>query len=241
MSYTPAIRNKRSLRLLAASTQTASITNAAQTGLSMSGDKLTVMFDVMHLSLPTASTHVYGGKFDFSTNNEEYVCYIADSGGFQIRFRLENPAGLQDFVQWTYTPPTLVRQHFAFVWDGALTIATGSMKWYLDGIDQGAPGALTTNNITALKNGTSPFVIGAWGNFTQPANMRTQNWGVYAAALTAEQIAAVASRKLRGPVFSSSRGLWSFDGNADDVSGNGNTLTLNNSPLYGLGLGPGGY
>lgn len=208
--------NTASLLLDLASSQYAQYLGAAA-DYNIGGTGLTLMQWVKHTAL--GGTQVYQGQFDFTSNEESYAAYYVDSGGDQLRFRLENPAGLQDFVQWAHTPPAGAPfgagwDHYAFVWDGTLTIATGSMKLYIDAVDQGAPAALTTNNIIALKASTARYAVGAW-NATSAAqgfmNGFLDETRVYQATLTQPEIAAIMNSQAAGVPAPYHHFLWNND------------------------------
>jgi hypothetical protein len=79
-----------------------------------------------------------------------------------LRIRVDNGAGGYDEVGWNVNPPVGVWQHYAWTWDGSLTVATGSLKFYVNGVDQGAPpNLINVNNIVGLGAVTAAFDFGA--------------------------------------------------------------------------------
>jgi hypothetical protein len=159
--------NTASLALVSGSAQAAYYAGASA-DYNVAGNALSLQQWVKHTAL--GGTQVYQGQFDFSVNQESYTCYYVNSGGDRLRFRLEDPAGLQDYVQWAIAPPVGAWAHYTFVWDGTLTVATGSMALYVNGVSAGAPAILTANNIVSLKASTAQYAVGAWTGGAAPAS-----------------------------------------------------------------------
>ena len=199
----------------------------------IAGNEMSLQQWVKHTTIGGGTTQVYQGQFDFFTGQESYAAYYRDSGGSRLRIRITDPAGLQDFVEWPHIPTVGVWEHYTFVWDGTLTVATGSLKLYIAGVDQGAPTIFTANNITSLKASTSAYSVGSFsdgaaaGSYLDATIDEVRVWNV---ALTGPDILANYNVQIPG----ATAGLFAYsrfnNDYVEEVSGK--NLTPANAPVF---------
>ncbi len=227
--YTTRDANTNSLALVAASSQSASITDGAQTGLEISGGFMTLEMWIKFTTSAALSGFVT--RWDIAGG---LFCYRCEYNGFsRIRFRIANSVGAQDYVEWTHTPANGAWNHYAFVWNSTLTLATGAMRFYRNGVNYTTGFNIITNNgINNVHDLNVPFVVGGFAGATpSPLNGLIDEVRVWNVARSAAQIAANMSTQIPGS-SPGMQGYWRFNGAPNDFSPNGNNLTLNNGPTY---------
>lgn len=222
--------NTASFAFASASVQSASISDAAQTGLEISGGTMTLEFWVKHTT--SAAQAAYMTRWSATLGR---FCYYGLYNGFaRIRFRIADSVGAQDYVEWTYVPTNAVWEHYAFVWDSALTLATGAMKFYLNGTNFVTGFNIITNNgINNIRDLNVPFTLGAFGDAASPLNGLMDEARVWNTARTQPEIAANMSIQIPGTT-AGLQGYWQANNTPNDETPNANNLTLNNGAGYSV-------
>ncbi len=145
-----------------------SITDAAQSGLDLSG-AMSFSFWIKFETLPT-SGNVIGivTKDDLyvNTTGRSYAIDLYNNGGTQtLRFFISsvaNPISTQyREYAWTHALSTGVWYHMVFTYDPSLSGATRG-KLYINNSDKGAPTVSGTWTGTTTYNSTSKFVVGKY-------------------------------------------------------------------------------
>jgi hypothetical protein len=226
--YTTRDANTDSILFASASVQSASIADGAQTGLEISGGTMTLEQWVKFTT--SAASAVFVSRWSATSG---FFCYNANYNGFaRIRFRIADSVGAQDYVEWTHTPTNGAWHHYAFVWDSALTLATGAMKFYLDGVNFTTGFNIITNNgINNVRDLNVPFTVGAFGDAASPIDARMDEVRVWNTARTQPEIAGNMSTQIPGG-SAGLQGYWRFNSDPNDQTANNNDLTLNNGPTY---------
>lgn len=219
--------NSHYLELDISSIQYATITDAAQTGLEISGDKLTIESWINFQS--QTATHALITKW----NGTGPFCYRVEYGWERIAFRVSaDGSELQDHVEWTFTPTNTEWHHYAWVWDGSLTVGTGSLKFFYDGVEFTTGfNALMTNNITSISDQNVGFTIGANADAFQPTDAFFDDVRIWNVARTEAQINDNKSTQLVGNE-SGLVGYWKLNNDLLDATSNNNDLTGVNSPTF---------
>jgi hypothetical protein len=221
--------NTASFAFASASNQSASIADAAQTGLEISGAAMTLMCWVNFTS--AAAQHCMMGRWDPTTG---FFCYTMIYTFDRIYFRVRNPADVEQFVEWTFTPVNGAWNHYALVWDGTLTPATGSMKFYLNGVQYIVGETINLNNtIVAVQDLAVPYSIGAFGDGASPVNGLIDEARVFNTVLSEAEIAAMMSVQIPGTT-AGLQGYWRANNTPLDETPNANNLTLNNGAGYSV-------
>jgi len=206
--------------------QSASISDGTQTGLDIAGD-LTLEAWAMMESYPAANNfNIIAGKEDFSAGgNRAYVMGIEETTGtstYRLGVRIN---GNSYNVSNPFTLRPGVWYHFAIT----RSSATGVITFYVNGVAIGTAAGVTG----ALNNSPAPFAIGAryngaaavdhWDGLIRQVrvfnSIRTQ-----AEIVADARTASVASANLKGE--------WALNNSYADTSGNNNTLTAANAPVF---------
>lgn len=215
----------QSLDLERSSAQTASIADASQTGLDPSTN-FTIEGWVNLESLPaTGEEYVIFSKF--ASANRQYYFYARNIAGVQqLRLSVGNAgAGACDnsdaSYQVSWSPSTATWYHVAVVKNGT------QASFYVDGVQQGSTGGTLNTNVC---NGGAAAIVGDT-TFTGAAFDGKINllrfWTV------ARTVTEINDNKCN--VLGSTTNLsaeWTFNNVYTDNSGNSNTLTANNSPVF---------
>ena len=122
-----------------------------------------------------------------------------------------------------WTPDLGAWYHVACVYSAS----AGSTTYYVNGVQQGSP---QTGNPTGLFDSAAPCTIGGYSPSTcfDGSIDEVRIWGT---ARTQSQIRATMFNELPG-TESGLKGYWRFNNSLTDSSGNGNTLTNNNSATF---------
>lgn len=222
--------NTASFSFASASAQSASIADGSQTGLEISGGTMTLEKWVKWTSSGASSCLM--SRWSATSG---FFCYTAFYNGFaRMRFRIADSVGAQDYVEWTYTPTNALWTHYAFVWDSALTLATGAMKFYVNGTNFTTGFNIITNNgINNVRDLNVPFTLGAFGDAASPLNGLMDEARVWNTARTQPEIAANMSIQIPGS-SPGLQGYWRANNTPDDETTNNNDLTLNNGAGYSV-------
>ncbi len=216
--------NTHSLDLETGSSQYASISDASQSGLDFS-DPFTIASWVRLESFNTGQHQHIVSKREGAGSQRSYNFYLIDNSGTQT-MNLDTQtdglsAGCGVTVSWT--PSTATWYHVAVVKNGT------SVKFYVNGVQQG--GTQTCGSATVF-NGTAQFQIGAMTYASEYFDGLIDDVRVWSRALSDLEIAMLEDTPELFTNGSSIQGWWRLNNGYTDASGNGNTVTGNNSPVF---------
>ena len=132
------------------------ITDAAQSGLDISGDHF-VSFWASAESLPATNTQrIIYGKFASSGNQRAYSLRYRNQGGSpRMIFLINDNGSSSEDYNFAYTMGTSLK-HYVWSWDSALSRGT----LYVDGVSQGNQ----SGSKTSIHNSSAGFKIGQTDN-----------------------------------------------------------------------------
>jgi len=223
-----------SLFLVAASSQYASITDASQTGLDITGDMSGEAW-VKIKQLPSTAGDDFNifSKYLSTGNQRSYRFFINDSSdrleffaspdGTFTNFDNEyfnNVVTSDDIGKWV---------HLAFSYD----VSARSIKLYKNGKLLSSTNA-NTGTVTAIQNGTGAFALGTYFNASATGFMdgHMKHVRIFDDIRTQSEI--VADAHTEGVTDANLQGEWLLDGDYTDTSGNSNTLTATASPVFSV-------
>lgn len=158
---TPFAQSTSAARFVAASTQY--LTAADSTSLSITNnmtEEMWVKFD----SLPSSGNSMaFIGKYKAATGQNSHLLRLQNNAGtYEIHIFISSDGtnGNESFVTWT--PSTGTWYHLA------VTFASGSVKFYINGSQQGTT---QSNTSTSIFDGTVVESIGSWDTTGTPANL----------------------------------------------------------------------
>lgn len=216
----------KALDLESGSTQYASITDAAQTGLDLTTD---FTFEGWVKIESLASNMAVISKGDVNAEaTRQYVLEIDSSGN--IRLWTSNGTSTAILTS-TSTLSTGQWYHIAVAYD----VSAGQAFFYIDGqLDNSPTGGKTTLNTTS-----EPFYIGGRKNTTvgQTFDGIIRNVRVWSDIRTQSEIQANIDTTLAGSE-GNLVGAWMFDDDYIDLTSNNNDLTASGSPTFVTAINP---
>lgn len=220
--------NTHCLDLESNASQYASIADASQTGLDLSGS-FTFEAWVQFESLPSSGNGVMIiTKDDYSAvANRAYKFSLTnDTGTLKLELRKGYSGSSEsELVDWTPTIDTWY--HVAVSRDGS----SGDCVFYVNSIQQGATQAGAT---TALQNTSAPFAIGTHFDSATPAEFfdgLIDDVRVWDDVRTPTEISDNMSVELVGNE-ANLVGYWKLNNDYTDETSNGNDLTASGSPIF---------
>lgn len=217
-----AYTNTFSTTLVSASTQFWSITNAAQTGLSITGN-LTACGYYKFTTLGTNFDYVLMTK-DLNTGNQSYDFEVYQTGGSDFLYWESSATGAGAVgLQVAWTPSTATWYQLCAVY----TASGGSVSFWVNGSQQGAT---QTGAPASIFNGNAPFRIGATSGGGAYLNGQVDDAMIWSSALTSGQISTLHSSQCVVP-SPTPVSRWLFDNNGNDSIGS-NNLTNNNAATF---------
>lgn len=225
--------NSQSIDLVRASSQYLSITDAAQTGLDITGD-CTFEAWVNLESLPSTpnSDYIIVGKWGASgqrsylmwlnnTDDKLHFIYSSNGGSTTTYYTMDSAFVSGDLGTW---------YHLACVVD----VSAASVTFYKNGI--ASAGTMVGNSATSISNGTSDFTIGNTATGSNYFDGLIDDVRVWNDIRTQAEIQDNMFSELLG-TEAGLVGYWKLNGNVLDETSNNNDLTLNNSPVYSVDVG----
>lgn len=201
------------------STDYFTITDAAQTGLDLSGD-----FTFMcYVNLDVISSVVNSNFIHKRTAGQlSYEWWCFDDGGGNTIMKVGIYDGSTDkSVQATVSLTTSTTTHIAVTRSGS------TVKFVIDGTQEGGDQTMSGT----INNGTATIGVGATNTGTSLVNGRVDDFRVYSAAMTPAEIAAEMGTEATGSE-TNLEAYWKFNNDATDSTSNGNDLTANGTPSY---------
>lgn len=225
--YVSALENSISLD---GSSQYLSISDGAQTGLGFTGNN-TIEGWVYLASAPTnGQQFVLFSKYNSIGDQRGYLYSYENNGGImQIVARISSNGSSVSSGALNVVIPTEVWTHIALVYD-----TTGTVEILKNGASQGT----ITSLPTSIYSNTSEVTIGYQPNVTPayfPGNFSLiREWNTNLASSTINTNKCT----VFGSAQSNLQAEWSLDNVVTDASGNGNTLTNNESASFTQNVPP---
>jgi hypothetical protein len=211
-----------SLDLESSSSQYASIADASQVGLDLTGNCSFEMW-VKFESLPSSGNNMYFiGKW--AGSNKSYGVGLNNNAGtYRLIFAnaSDGNSDVQIYKNLGFTPVVGVWYHFAF----AFTASTGTCEYFVNGLSLGTTAGARTSNY----NGTASFSIGNI-NGSEYLDGLIKDVRAFNDVRTVTEI--IADAHTEDVSDANLQGEWNFNNAYTDSSGNGNTLTASGSPTF---------
>lgn len=215
-----------SLDLEASSSQYASISDASQTGLDLSGSFSFEAWVKIESTFSGTTRYILGKAANPYPSARSYGFGVAESGGVYKLSLIHSNGSTQEFQQsdaWTFGLG--IWYHLAVTFDTA-----GDVKFYVNGAQHGAAkaSALTSTSVNSADFviGNTPYLIGSEGYW----DGLLKDVRVFSDVRTQTEIAADAYTEAVSDA--NLVGEWNFNNAYTDSSGNGNTLTASGSPVF---------
>lgn len=215
-----------SLDLEASSSQYASISDASQTGLDLSGSFSFEAWVKIESTFSGTTRYILGKAANPYPSARSYGFGVAESGGVYKLSLIHSNGSTQEFQQsdaWTFGLGTWY--HLAVSFDAA-----GDVKFYVNGAQHGAAKASaltsTAGNSADFVIGNTPYLIGVEGYW----DGLLKDVRVFSDVRTQTEIAADA--RTQSVTDANLEGEWNLNNSYADSSGNGNTLTASGSPVF---------
>ena len=211
--------NTHSIDWELSSSQSASITDASQTGLDITGD-ITIEGYFNFESLPTSDIFTIAGKWgDGSNSQAAYLFdYQHDGANAKLRFLQNDGAGNDTLTKNITAPTTGVWVHLAAAW----TASTTTAEFFVDGVSQGT----SVGSNTSTSNTAAAFEVSVRQS-TDFFDGKMNNLRIWSSARSAAQVLANKDLVLTsGPVSS----WYSTDNHNDNIGSN--NLTAANAPVF---------
>lgn len=219
--------NTYSLELVRSSSQSASITDAAQTGLDITGDICIEAWIKTEATVPGGGAYGIASKRG-SVTTQSYYARLLSSNRIEFAFSQDGTGATDSYVQTgtsAYTDGEWV--HIAITAD--VSAGANGIIVYVNGVSQSL--TILGNDGTSIYNSNSPFVIGSELGGSNYFDGRIQEVRVWNDIRTAREIRENMYVQLEG-TESNLQGYWRFNLGAGDETSNNNDLTLNNSPVF---------
>ena len=216
--------NSHSLDLEVSSNQYAGITDASQTGLDFS-DALTLSAWVKFESIQSNDDDIFIAKRNATGNNRSYSFYSTGTGSENLTLTWWADGSTQyDIKSVAWTPTTDTWYHLAVTKSGT------TVKFYVNGTQQGST---QTGTYSGVYNGTADFRIGAdQDDAADDFDGKIDDVRVWSRELSGTEISNLYSAPGTFNNGANLKGSWQFNNSYADGSGNGNTLTAVNSPVF---------
>ena len=228
--------NTHSLDLEATSSQYASIADASQTGLDLSGD-FTIEGWIKIENAPSNSSQFIVTKWDYGTPDYlSYALYYNDTSGTKtitIEITQDGTSATRDRVSWTQTLTPGIWYHIAATCDISNAVAT-EFELYVNGKSVGNGSVVDSYNASSIYNGAARFSLSAQFSDDTPDSFfdgKLDNMRVWSDVRTASEIETNFQKETPADT-TNLVGHWKLNNDYTDASGNGNTLTASGSPVF---------
>ena len=206
------------------SSQYASISDASQTGLDITGN-MTIECWIKLESLPGSGyEYTFVGKKNPSGGQRSYFFYLYNnSGTYSLRYSAwsDGSTGAEGVVTWT--PSTATWYHVA----AAYNASGGTVDFYVNGTQQGAQQSGLPNSVY---NGSADLIVGAYSGpdgFFDGLIDEVRIWST-----TRTQAQVNDNKSVAMTSSANLQGSWHFNGSYADSSGNGNIFTATAGPTF---------
>lgn len=220
-------RNTHSLDLESGSSQYAAITDAAQTGLDITGD---ISIEAWIKPESTTATQAIVTKYDSSDNTRSYRL-IRTSGGAIQAIVSHDGTSTNSIVTQSNLNVTAINGalfHIAYTMD----ISTNTGTLYING-NTVAQSNTVNGTVSQIYNSDNDFIIGAetsGGGKSDYFDGLVDEVRVYSDVRTQTEIRE--NMLTNAPTGDNIQGHWRLDNDYTDQSGNSNTLTASGSPVF---------
>lgn len=223
------IPNSHSLDLEKDSSQYASIADASQTGLDITGN-LSWECWIKPESLPAASGYMaLVGKDNGSTQRSWQTYIYNNAGTYELHTIISDNAGHYD----DYGVPINLVAGLATHLAGTITPGNASattFEFFQNGISKGNGTSAISNNISAIANTSAAFSIGARADGSLPYDGLIDEVRIWDDIRTATEIHDNIFNDVTGQ--SNLQGYWKLNNNYLDATANNNDLTASGSPVF---------
>lgn len=214
-------QNLFSLDLELSSSQYAHIADASQTGLDIT-TALSIEAWVKFESIP-ASEMTIAGKYRTDTNNRAYL-FLWNGISSQLQFVNSDDGTNVSSVGVSWTPTINIWYHVAMTKSGT------TIKFYVDGAQQGTDQTVAYGT---MFGSACAFAVGSYNTEGTPQSFfdgKINNLRVWDATRSGANI----SDNMRQIILTDPdlNGAWFYTNVYTDSSGNSNTLTAVNSPVF---------
>lgn len=228
--------NSHSLDLELASSQYSEIVDASQTGLDITGD-WTIEAWIKVESLPSGGNQAgIAYKSNSGDGNRSYgISLFDDSGTNKLLTFISADGTLQDQIRFTWTPSLATWYHVAVTCDVSAA-ASAQFEFFLgdestNPTSQGNGSVILDNGAASVFSGSADFNIGAINNTASNFfDGLLNSVRVWSDIRTSTEL--VDNYKTSTPAGGNLVGSWYYNNDHNDDSGNGNTLTAVNSPVF---------
>ncbi|MGE4053278.1 MAG: LamG-like jellyroll fold domain-containing protein [Vicinamibacterales bacterium] len=216
--------NTYALDLESGSSQYASIADASQTGLDITGDITMSAWIKLESFAYEQMQHIIS-KRQGSGNQRSYNFYLYQNAGSPLMILDTQSDGYAAScaVNVSWTPSTGTWYHVAVTKDGT------TVKFYVNGTQQGSTQTCTS---ATIYNGTAPFQIGALTGESSYFDGIIDDVRIWSRDLAGTEVSDLYVSPVTFANGTDLQGAWHLNNAYTDSSGNGNTLTGNGSPVF---------
>lgn len=156
--------NSHSLDLESGSSQRASIADASQTGLDLSGDHSVAFWTNFESTPASGDQMMWLSKWNAGTGDRSYQYGMFNDGGtLKVQATLSPDGANGETVRWAWTPSTSTQYHIAVTCDISQAVAS-QWELFINGASQGNGSVISDQTAGAIYNGAADFSIGSLNN-----------------------------------------------------------------------------
>ena len=228
-SVTPPGNNIQSVEFTSSLSQYLSVDDTEQSGLDLSGDMTIELWVNLKTLGSVQGDSVFVAKWNQTdTTNQSYVFQV-DSGN-KLEFAFRDSSG--NFSRAATNGPVLTSTNRWYHAAVVLETAPLHVVFYLDG-EEVSPN-LTHTGAVSIRDSLAPFTVGArpdGAGLFGPINGKIDELRVWSRARSQEEIVSSMSQQVSANT-PNLVGSWKFNSDFSDSSGNSNTLTPVNTPVF---------
>lgn len=226
--------NTKSLDLERGSSQYASITDAAQTGLDLT-TTVTMECWINIESLPGVGEY-YGlmGKDDDVGRSYNWFIYN-DSGSYEIHAIALNGANY-DYYKYVWSTPTIATWYHLAITINVANASASTFEFFINGASKGNGTSVHADNISSIANTAGKFYIGNEAYSTDDYFDGKIDEAIVWSDIRTSQEILNSYNGGKGTIYNGTEAgmvaYWRFEDNLNDTTSNGNNLTGSGSPTY---------
>lgn len=224
-----------SLDLELSSSQYASISDASQTGLQVQDFTFEAWIKLEQLPSTSGTHFTIVSKYDYTNTDREWLAQIRSDNTIRIYYSADGSS--TTYVQST---SAIVSSSDVGKWvhiAGSVDVSAKTGQFYKAGSTVATDAGV--GSVTSVKNGASPFVIGA--NDEGRADYfdgKLKNVRIFDDIRTDNEI--IVGMNSNSITDANLKGEWNLENNYNDSSGNSNNLTASGSPTFSTDVPLGG-